>query len=59
MKKGINSEYDALRQELYELKVKLKTELNINKEEINKRVNEILNRMKQLELENIKGGKEK
>lgn len=59
MKKGINSEYDSLRQELYELKVKLKTELNINKEEINKRVNEILNRMKQLELENIKGGKEK
>lgn len=59
MKKGINSEYDSLRQELYELKVKLKTELNINKEEINKRVNEILNRMKQLELENIKGGKGK
>ena len=59
MKKGINSEYDSLRQELYELKVKLKTELNVDKEEINKRVEIILNRMKQLELENIKGGKEK
>ncbi len=59
MKKGINSEYDLLRQELFELRVKLKTEVNINKEEINKRVEEILKRMKELEMENIKGGNER
>ncbi len=59
MKKGINSEYDTLRNELFELRVKLKTDISVNKEEVNKRVEIILKRMKELEIGNIKGGKEK
>ena len=59
MKKGLNSEYDALRNELFELRVKLKTDLNVNKEEVSKRVEFVLKRMKEIERENIKGGKEK
>lgn len=59
MKKGINSEYDGLRQELFELRSRLKTDINVNKENALKRADEILKRMKELEIENIKGGKEK
>lgn len=54
MKKGENLEYDKLRDELFNIRVKLKTELNLDKEVLNNRITEILNEMKKLELENIK-----
>ena len=59
MKRGINFEYDDLRKRLYELRVQIKTTPNINLKEANKEVNNILKRMKELEIELIKGGKGK
>lgn len=56
MKKGINSEYDKLRNELFELRSKLKLlEIgNEDKSDLEKEIKNRVDRMTKIEMDNIR-----
>jgi len=56
MKKGINSEYDKLRNELFELRYKLKLlEMgNEDKSDVEKEIKNHVDRMTKIEMDNIR-----